>query len=189
MPNPMIRLENRDIILRAVEPEDLEILYQWENDPEIWTVSNTLTPFSRFIVKQYIENSQEDIFQTRQVRFMIDRKPSPENPVEKTIGTIDLFQFDPFHLRAGIGILIKEKKNRKRGYAGQALDVLIDYCFSTLLLHQIFCNIPAHNTMSIYLFKSRGFSEAGRKKEWIRIQDGWVDELFFQLIRPSADII
>lgn len=185
----MIRLENRDILLRAVEPEDLEILYRWENDPEIWAVSNTLNPFSRFVIKQYIEDSQRDIYQTKQVRFMIDRKPLPEDPQKKTIGTIDLFQFDPYHLRAGIGILIKEKENRKRGYAGQALDIIIDYCFSALLLHQVFCNIPAPNIISIRLFKSRGFSEAGRKKEWLRMQDKWVDELFFQLVRPAADIV
>ena len=47
---------NDDIIrLRALEPEDLECLYKWENDMDLWEVSDTLTPFSLFTLKKYIE--------------------------------------------------------------------------------------------------------------------------------------
>ena len=162
------RLENDQILLRALEPEDLELLYKWENDPEIWTVSNTLTPISRFVLKQYIENSHLDIFQLGQVRFMIDRKPVAPDPTVKTIGTIDLFDFDPQNMRVGVGILIKEEEERKKGYAGQSLDVIIEYCFSVLLLHQVYCNIPAGNIQSIRLFQSKGFIETGRKIDWLR---------------------
>lgn len=183
------KTENEHIRLRAVEPEDLELFYKWENDPEIWNVSNTLTPFSRFVLKQYIENSHQDIFQTKQVRFMIDKKPlSTDQPVS-TIGTIDIFDFDPLHSRAGIGILIKEKKERGKGYAGMALDLMIEYCFKVLYLHQIYCNISEANTSSIHLFRSKGFVNTGRKKEWLRTEKGWEDELFFQLIRPSPETI
>jgi len=180
--NQAISLENDNILLRAVEPEDLEILYQWENDPEIWTVSNTLIPLSRYVLKRYIEESHLDIFQTKQVRFMIDRKPLEGEKDNIVIGTIDLFDFDPQHLRAGIGILIREQENRRKGYARQALDIIIDYCFSILLLHQVYCNIPAYNMASINLFKDRGFIETGRKKEWLRTPEGWVDEIIFQLV-------
>ncbi len=171
------------IILRAPEPEDLELLYRWENDPEVWSVSNTLTPFSRYVLKQYLENTRHDIFEVKQVRFMIDLEEDSSPAV--TIGTIDLFQYDPLHLRAGVGILIKEKKHRRQGYAGQALDILLDYCFHTLQLHQVFCNISEDNEASIQLFRSRGFIETGRKKEWLRKEGRWLDELFFQRLVSS----
>ncbi|HCC72029.1 MAG TPA: GNAT family N-acetyltransferase, partial [Bacteroidales bacterium] len=80
------------IKLRAPEPEDLVILYNWENDPSIWQVSNTLSPFSKYTLRKYIENSHKSIFETGQLRFMIEIIQ-----LEKTIGTIDLFDFDPFH--------------------------------------------------------------------------------------------
>ena len=181
------RMEKDQVLLRALEPEDLEILYKWENDPEIWTVSNTLTPFSRYVLKQYIENGHRDIFEAGQVRFMIDRKPLPSDPVIRTIGTIDLFDFDPVNLRIGAGILISEKTERHKGYAGQALDIVIDYCFSVLLLHQVYCNIPAGNEQSIRLFRAKGFVETGRKKEWLRRENSWEDELIFQLIKPGPE--
>ncbi len=171
------------IILRAPEPEDLDLLYRWENDPSIWPVSNTLKPFSKFILRQYLEKAHHDIFELKQARFMIDL--IPDGSVTRTIGTIDLFQYDPLHQRAGIGILIKENHDRQQGYAGQALDLLLEYCFTTLQLHQVYCNIDSDNEPSIRLFRSRGFVNTGKKIEWKRRDGKWTDELFFQLLASS----
>ncbi len=176
-------MKKKEIILRAPEPEDLDVLYAWENDPAIWPVSNTITPFSRHVLRQYLDRAHLDIFELKQARFMIDLQQDGA-PVQ-TIGTIDLFQFDPLHLRAGIGILIKEEQHRQKGYAGKALDILLEYCFTTLQLHQVYCNITDGNEPSMRLFRSRGFVETGRKKEWIKTGGKWVDELFFQLLSSS----
>jgi diamine N-acetyltransferase len=169
-----------DIRLRAPEPEDLGLLYEWENDEANWAVSNTVTPFSKYTLRQYLENSHRGIYETGQLRLMIDQ--IHENV---TIGTIDIFDFDPFHGRAGIGILIANDAYRRKGYASMALKCLIDYCFRTLQLHQLFCNILADNCESMELFRKQGFVEAGVKKEWVRTADGFIDEHIFQLIRPA----
>jgi diamine N-acetyltransferase len=174
----MAVLTGNKLKLRAPEPEDLDLLYIWENDPEVWQISNTLTPFSRFTLKNYIENAHLDIYQAKQVRFMIDTLDT-----FSTIGTIDLFDFDPLHSRAGVGILIADNTRRKQGYAAEALDLLLDYCFSTLLLHQLYCNISSDNIASIGLFNKKGFVECGEKKEWIKTRDGWQSEFLYQLIR------
>ena len=174
-------MRGKNVRLRAPEPEDLEVLYRWENDPAVWPVSNTLVPFSKYVLRQYLENAQKDIFELKQARFMIELRTTPP----RTIGTIDLFAYDPLHRRAGIGILIKEERDRGKGYAGEALDLLLDYCFSTLQLHQVYCNITDGNEPSIRLFRSRGFVQTGRKKEWLRRDGRWVDELFFQLLASS----
>jgi diamine N-acetyltransferase len=99
-----------------------------------------------------------------------------------TIGTIDLFDFDPFHKRAGIGILIANESYRRKGYASMSLTCLIKYCFKTLQLHQLYCNILADNLVSIDLFKNQGFVEIGIKKDWIQTSNGYMDECMFQLI-------
>lgn len=176
--NSMNTLSGGNILLRAPEPEDLDYLYLWENDPGVWHVSNTLAPFSRFTLKNYIENSHLDIYQAKQLRFMIDLK-STGNP----IGTIDLFEFDPYHNRAGIGILIGDVTQRNKGYAAEAIDLIIEYSFGILKLHQLYCNIGSDNLNSIRLFLSKGFIQSGERKDWLRTANGWQSEFIFQLIR------
>lgn len=170
----------KEIKLRAVEPEDLELLYEWENNNQYWIISNTVSPFSKFTLKRYIENSHKNIYETGQLRLMIDHIKN-----KKTIGTIDLFDFDPFHKRAGLGILIADENFRRKGYASMALKCLIDYCFKTLLLHQMYCNILANNCESIDLFKKLGFKEIGIKTDWIKTDSGYLDEHMFQLLKED----
>jgi len=173
-------MEYQEIKLRAVEPEDLELLYKWENDIEFWVVSNTITPFSKFTLKRYIETSHKTIYETGQLRLMIEVKATGE-----TIGTVDLFDFDPYHHRAGVGILIALKEHRRKGYATMAMTALIDYCFKVLKLHQLYCNIPASNKPSLDLFRSLGFADIGIKKDWTRHGDVYHNEYFLQLIRAE----
>jgi len=165
------------IKLRAVEPEDLELLYEWENNDSFWTISNTISPFSKYTLKRYLENSHKNIYETGQQRLMIDLISE-----KVTIGTIDIFDFDPFHNRAGLGILIAKELYRRKGYATMSLKCLIDYCFKTLHLHQLYCNILANNCESMDLFKKQGFVLVGIKKDWIKTSDGYLDEYLFQLI-------
>jgi diamine N-acetyltransferase len=173
-------MKYKEVSLRALEPEDLELLYEWENNESNWTISNTIVPFSKYTLKRYLENSHKNIYETGQLRLMIDHIPD-----SKTIGTIDIFDFDPFHKRAGVGILIANDNYRKKGYAVMALSCLIDYCFSTLQLHQLYCNILSNNVESINLFKKIGFEQSGIKKDWVRSPEGYTDEYMFQLINSK----
>ncbi len=173
-------LESRNISLRAPEPEDLDLLYIWENDPSIWQVSGTLVPFSRYVMKQYLEHAGQDIFEAKQLRMIIQLKSS-----HRPLGAIDLFDFDPHHHRAGVGILIAEPSNRRKGYAREALETLLDYCFQVLHLHQLYCNIDAAKSASMNLFKEVGFVESGRKKDWLFNGSGYEDELLFQKIHSA----
>ncbi|RPH74950.1 N-acetyltransferase [bacterium] len=165
------------IKLRALEPEDLELLYEWENNDSYWIISNTIVPFSKYMLKSYLKNSHKNIYEAGQLRLMIELITE-----KKAIGTIDIFDFDPFHKRAGLGILIADENERKKGYAKMALTCLINYCFDTLQLHQVYCNILSNNNESIDLFSKLGFIQSGIKKEWIKTADGWLDEHLFQLM-------
>jgi diamine N-acetyltransferase len=176
----MNHLEGRLVRLRAIEPEDENILYQWENDPQSWRVSNTLAPFSRLVLRQYLAEARLDIFEAKQLRLVIEI-----NEASKSIGLIDLFDFDPFHQRAGVGILIGDKAERGKGYAADALSVLIDYCFSYLMLNQIYCSISESNAVSLHLFQKAGFRITGKKEKWNRGFAGFTDEWFLQILRED----
>ena len=164
------------IRLRAIEPEDEDILFHWENDQKIWQVSNTLTPFSRQVLRQYLEQAHLDIFQAKQLRLVIEAI-EPEKPV----GMIDLFDFDPHHQRAGVGILIGESAEWGKGYAKEALKILLKYVFTVLLLNQVYCSIDELNTASLNLFKNAGFRITGIKEKWNRSFTGWSNEWFLQI--------
>jgi diamine N-acetyltransferase len=173
-------MQFKDIELRALEPEDLELLYEWENNDSYWVLSNTITPYSRYILKKYLEDSHKNIYETNQLRLMIDYKPE-----KVTIGTIDIFDFDPFNKRAGLGILVADENYRRKGLASMSLTCVIDYCFKTLQLHQLYCNILVNNSESIELFKKHGFVLTGEKKDWIKTSELYLNEYLFQLINPQ----
>lgn len=179
-----MKLHGQHIFLRALEPSDIEVLYRWENDTAIWEVSNTQTPYSKHLLEQYLTDTRQDIYTTKQLRLIISLPAySNQNEGGNNVGCIDLFDFEPNHQRAGIGILIADKNDRRKNYATEALKLLIDYCFSILNLRQLYCNITSDNEPSILLFQQQGFEITGIKKQWIRSGSVFKDELLLQLIR------
>jgi len=165
--------------LRAVEPKDLELLYSWENNPKNWLVSGLTTPFSENTLKKYIE-SIHDIYTDKQLRLVICTKENRE------VGIVDLFDFNPTHGRAGLGILIHNERDRNTGFAKDALNEIIKYSFETLHLEQVYCSILENNTASINLFEGLGFIRCGEKKHWVKSGERFLSEFNYQLIRKEA---
>jgi diamine N-acetyltransferase len=173
----MITLKGENIYLRALEPNDLEFVYAMENDQSIWEVSNTQTPYSRFLVKQYLENAHQDIYEAKQLRLAICQ--DEDFPA---LGLIDLFDFDPQNRRAGIGIVIQSINNRNKNIGSEALHLMIQYAFHNLNLHQLYANIATDNLASLALFTKFGFQEIGLKKDWTLVNGTFKDEALFQLL-------
>ena len=169
-------LENSIIKLRAPELKDIDLLYSAENNTDLWEVSNTIKPISEYILRKYIENDHTDIFTNKQVRLIIET--ISEN---KLVGTIELFDYEPIHMRAGIGIHIIKNEQRNH-YAEQAIHLIIIYSKKILRLNQIYCDISADNIASIKLFEKVGFQHSGTKKQWLNTEKGFKDVLFYQLI-------
>jgi len=170
----MAYLKGKNIVLRALEPEDLDFLFETENNEDFWEISGTTAPFSKFVLKQYIGNAGQSIYEALQQRFVIEANKQP-------VGMIDLFDFNPDHHRAGIGILILPEFERC-GYAKEALELIIHYSFTKLQLHQLYANITSDNSRSIQLFSKFSFIQIGSKKDWIYTNNTYKDELLFQLI-------
>lgn len=173
----MQTLKGQNIKLRALEPEDLDFLFQIENNESFWEISHTQAPFSKYLLKLYLENAHLDIYEAKQLRLVIE-----ENQTLNQVGMIDLFDFNPHHKRAGIGILIHPEFQTK-GFASEALKIVINYSFHHLNLHQLYANITSDNTNSINLFSKHSFKQTAIKEDWLLVNDSFKDELLFQLIK------
>ncbi|GHT51896.1 N-acetyltransferase [Bacteroidia bacterium] len=165
-----------DIQLRALEPEDLDTLYRWENDTELWRYGSTLTPLSKFTLRKYLAKQHQSIFQTAQLRLMIVEQQS-----NTPAGMIDLYDFDPLNGRAGIGILL-DAPFRRKGYGNQALTLMAKQAFETLHLQQIYAFVPLTNQPSLQLFQKSGYEQSGVLKNWLKTPQGYVDVAVMQLI-------
>jgi len=171
-------LENEMIRLRALEPEDLDAFYKWENDTTLWSWGCTIAPYSRYALREYIL-STKDIYESKQLRFVIELKKNA-----KPVGMIDLYDFEPFHKRAAVGIII-DANYQSKGLAGAAISLLCAYSFSFLKLHQLYAFIPVRNEPSKRLFLRSGFEEQGLLHDWLQTTDGYEDVLIVSHVNKS----
>lgn len=173
-------LANETLFLRAPEPEDLDQFYKWENDTALWQYGATIAPFSKYTLKEYIATGGGDFFQVKQLRLMVVLKEQ-----EQTVGMVDLFDFDPFHRRAAIGILI-DPEFQQKGLGKIVLDLIDEYAFRFLGIHMLYAHIPLLNHASIKLFEKAAYGQQGILNDWIRIGDQYHDVLILQKIKASS---
>lgn len=176
----MEQLLQRDgYVLRAPEPEDLESMFRFENSSDLWEFSNTTGPYSRFHLKRYIEQTQNDLFIDRQLRLMIENKEG------QVTGIVDICNFDPLHSRAEVGIVINQK-DRGKGIGSIALSLLEEHCFRYLGIHQLFAYIDVTNIPCRRLFKACGYRECALLKDWMHASGGYRDVLMAQKINEIS---
>ena len=156
-----------------MEPEDLDVLYQIENDASIWHVGTNNVPYSRYALHDYIAHASGDIYTDKEMRLMI------ENEQGETVGIIDLVNFSPQHQRAEIGIVVKDKY-RNLGYANAAIRKIMTYAHDIVHLHQLYSIVETTNVISINLFESLGFSHGLHLKEWTFNGNTYVDAIVMQ---------
>lgn len=168
-------LENDKVKLRAPEPEDLELLYNMENDTTLWSVGDTMLPYSRHTLRAYIEQTRNDLYTEQQARFII------ELPSGETVGVIDLADYSPHNGRAEvcIGLL---GKYRGKGVAYEALMLLKEYAFCYLNMHQLYAFIPSEHVASKKLFEKADFLHTSTLKEWKRDGRNFIDIELFQVL-------
>lgn len=166
-------MNSKNLFLRALEPDDIGILMQIENDENYWKYSNTTEPFSKETLYNFISEQKHDIFEVKQKRFIVS------SPKISTLGFVDLFDFEPLHRRAGVGIVIIDKF-RDKGLGKIALDLLMTHSKKNLNINCLYANIAFENIASIGLFESSGFVKVGLKKSWNFYQNSFHDEYLYQ---------
>jgi diamine N-acetyltransferase len=166
------------VTLRALEPEDLEFLFQVENDPELWAVSDVLpAPISHHALREYLRHASASLAEVGQMRLIIS------NEENQAVGTLDLFDYSALHQRAGVGITVLANA-RRRGYAQAALAQLLPYARQALHLHQVYCTVASTNVASLRLFEKAGFRRVGERQDWLRENtvSGWINAVELQFI-------
>lgn len=120
-------MKEPNIRLRALELEDLDFLYQIENDDRLWELGVSNVPYSRRVLLDYITSASADIYVDNQVRLIV------ENEQNEQVGILDLTDFDPRHHRAELGIVIK------RSFRGRVTRRLLYHaCCNMLGMYFIF---------------------------------------------------
>jgi diamine N-acetyltransferase len=174
-------LSNELIVLRALEPEDLDILFVWENDTTMWEFGNNIAPFSHKLLSDYIANYDGDIYKSQQLRFIIEPVGS-----DTPVGMVDLYDFDAINRRAGVGIMI-DAAHQSKGYAQSALSLLSNYCYRRLGMHQLYAIIADNNKKSISAFERSGFFTCGKLRSWIRNGEKYNDALMMQRLLANNE--
>lgn len=166
---------NPQVHLRAMEPEDLDLLYRIENDVELWDVGTTSVPYSRYVLHDFLASSSGDIYTDKQLRLVV------ENEDAEVVGLLDLCHFDPKHLRSELGLVI-ERRWRQKGYGMEALQQCLAYARRTLHLHQLYAVVASDNEAALRLFAGAGFEASARLAEWLFDGDGYRDAVVMQRI-------
>ena len=159
---------------------DSVCLHRWENASEDWWMGATVTPISREAMQAFADGTH-DLYRDRQLRLMLDHSASGDMEGDRmTVGALDLYDFEPRHRRAGIGVYI-DPRFRRQGHAIMGLTLLVDYARLHLGLHQLFAEVPVSNASSMDLFRKLGFLKTGERRDWIRTSTGsWANVATFQ---------
>ena len=172
----MIQENCPEIILRALEPEDLDLFYTIENDPQIWEVSNTCTPISRYAIKQYLALQPQEVFQAGELRLVI------EDLRHQAVGLLDLTSISILDGRAEVGIAIL-KEQRGKGYGLAALRKLTRYAKVKLRLRFLFAQMGVDSgKKSISIFESNGYRRVALLPKWHHGDNGIEDVVIYQKI-------
>ena len=97
----------------------------------------------------------------------------------RPVGCIDLYSYDPLNRRCAVGIMVANEY-RRQGHALAMLRALETQQAASL--HTLYADIAAPNTASINLFRKAGYEECGRFKEWLLVNDKYIDNIRMQKI-------
>lgn len=192
-------MERGEVRLRALEPEDVDRLYIWENDRDMWPFGGTRAPLSRHQLWEYATNYDANPFAAGQLRLIIELATAPDNAIPQSsqssqssqnsqnshsspipCGVIDLYDIDPVNSRAMVGIMVAPQW-RSRGIATRALELVGEYCRDTLGLATIASEVASDNLPSIRLFGGKAaYRQVGERPSWYRRGERFVSALLFQ---------
>lgn len=158
--------------LRAIEPEDLDLMYIIENDDSISLYSSTTVPLSRYALKRYIEESRGDLFQDQQLRLTI---MNPELGI--SCGFVDLTDFSPVNGHAQVGIVLLSEA-QGRGMATMALQELALYA-TEQGLRQLYAVVSVHNIKGCKLFQRAGYDKTAILPRWLRSEEKFADAILY----------
>lgn len=151
------KLESHRLVLHPINQSFCSESYlSWLNDPEVYKYLESGGAYSMNALKEYINNAiNNNVF-----FWAILLKSS-----HKHIGNIKIDPISFRHKRGEYGILIGDKNEWGKGFAREASDLIIEFCFKKLSLRKITLGVVESNTAAVSLYKKMGFHIEGIYKD------------------------
>jgi RimJ/RimL family protein N-acetyltransferase len=167
-------LKGESVILRPPRDSDVEAVYRWDKDPELaaWNGRSPIAISLSAARRDYLARWEDPGVKT----FIIEAAQEP-------IGMATLYDFR----RDGceVGIKIGQGNLRGRGYASEAVSLLLDYVFDTLGLLALRGSTLAHNDRMQRVFEKNGFVQTGDGSILSRYDNRRYTELFYERRREG----
>jgi diamine N-acetyltransferase len=160
--------------LRALEPEDLDQLVRWEADHV--DAGLRVAPYSRAVLKRYLDESHRDFWEAEQVRFVLSAADG------RALGLFDVFNAQPVHQRAEVALLI-DPGFRGQGFGRQGLKLVEDWAFGRAGLRSLYAEVFSDNDPAQHVFAASGYERSGVLKAWYRVGREFRDVQLFQKLR------
>ena len=168
-------LEGKNVNLRIMEKEDLPLLAEWANKPEVLGEYNPLRQMSRTEVEKMLENPSD--FKP----FIIEKKDGGK------IGFI--IHFHVLHLGTGtkqleIGYALIPSE-RGKGYCTEAVKITVDYLFLSREVIRIQACTDTRNLGSQKVLEKAGFDKEGTIRKSLFIRGEWRDCYLYSILREE----
>lgn len=154
-------LQSDRIKLRPPRKEDLDDLYDIENDTAAWIYNYVRVPFTRRSIERFLENYTPNAIECKYIRFMVELKATAQ-----CIGIAELFDVDWMNRRAEVGIYIVPEA-RHQGVASECLNILARYAAKHLGMNRLYAYVHQDNEYSKHLFAGCGYQDIATLPGWL----------------------
>ncbi|MCU1594545.1 MAG: hypothetical protein JWO12_1937 [Frankiales bacterium] len=172
-------LRGEQVVLRAVERDDVAQLHVWGQDHDEWPNVNDQAHLPETVDDKLSRYDDGKAWRASddKVSFAIDALD-----VEgQLIGYVTLWGIDPFNRRAHLGIALGPEA-RGKGYGRDACRTLLRYAFEHRGLHRVQLEVLADTERAIRAYQAVGFVEDGRLRESGWVQGRFVDEIVMSVL-------
>jgi ribosomal-protein-alanine N-acetyltransferase len=163
-----------DVVLRALEPKDVEYLYHYRND---WDVIRHLGGFSA----GYSRANLEDWIKRHSNRDDEIVWTIADPATDQCIGHVGLYQIDSRIRKGQFAILIGDKAFWGRGFGTRVTQAVVSWAFTQLNLHKVGLQVLTNNERAIHIYESLGFRPEGVLRD-----EQFRDGQFFDLMMMAV---
>ena len=170
-------LFGRLVNLRAVEPADYRLLWQWLNDPAVMVYWGK--PGNTLSLPEVERKERAQAERGNSQKFIVETKEA------QPIGQIDYYDLDWQARSAWVSIMIGDHDYWGGGYGTDAMRTLLQYLFCQLGLHRVALNVHASNTRAQRSYAKNGFQKEGVMRDWAFFDGEWVDGILMGVLEPD----
>ncbi|MGB8779688.1 MAG: GNAT family protein [Candidatus Bathyarchaeia archaeon] len=166
-------LEGKNVNLRIMEKEDLPLIAEWFNKPEVFGEYNPLHQVSRTEAEKMFENPHEE------KSFIIEKKDGSKIGF---IGHFYVLHVAGKQLEIGYSLVPSE---RGKGYCTEATQLMVDYLFLSKDTMRIQAQTDPRNVASNKLLEKVGFKKEGTLRKSFFMRGEWVDSYIYSILREE----